>query len=729
MNVLTSIKYRKRRMEVKLLLDGIMFLAYILVCGGLAKSHFSRKSVIRLYGIILGSILLIQSALVLSGQDMTLAAAILPLTAYIPFTIGVFILTGFGLSQTVSIGILGFIVVYSLRILNKIILEYYSTKTSFMYPAADILRIFFLTAAAGMFVFLVFRYLRKPFQRYMESTHAGEWLLLFLPMLTSYFLLSYFSNSVTNTKVLILLLLVVLFLFVMVLRIVFFQSVVVDMKESEQKMEKWMQVQRREYEEMCRKMEAGRIYRHDMRHHLLILNGMAVQEDVKGILNYIENMRGKLAETEREFYCANAAVNTMLSVCIGQARETGSDIGVNVRLPEVLPFDEMDVCMIFANALENAANACKEIAEEKERYIHIAAELIDGRKLLISIQNSCNRILNFGEDGLPVSDDGKNSKEHGIGLKSIRSLVEKYHGFIQCKCGRGEFGFQAVLFREQSKEASVPVSTAGKKKSVWKEGVCITGFSLLFLLIYLVYTPQVSQTMGDGAGGSGVMLETYSRKMEWGDSCIKIEALKLDDAADSGVSSAQRGPADLEETLEEVNQQVEEYIDEIEEYFRYYYIRRNYGYVGCDVAWEVLRDDEAFLSVRMTAVINAGGSGEYVRCFTLDKTSGKVLKLKDLFLEDSDYVGVISEEILRQMTERVKNGEGSYFIPGSIWSEKECFKKISEDQNFYINEENQLVIVFDEYKVAPGSMGTPQFEIDEEVLAEIMAGDYLSDAR
>ena len=38
------------------------------------------------------------------------------------------------------------------------------------------------------------------------------------------------------------------------------------------------------------------------------------------------------------------------------------------------------------------------------------------------------------------------------------------------------------------------------------------------------------------------------------------------------------------------------------------------------------------------------------------------------------------------------------------------------DQNFYINDENQLVIVFDEYEVAPGSMGTPEFVIPTEFL-------------
>ena len=65
-------------------------------------------------------------------------------------------------------------------------------------------------------------------------------------------------------------------------------------------------------------------------------------------------------------------------------------------------------------------------------------------------------------------------------------------------------------------------------------------------------------------------------------------------------------------------------------------------------------------------------------------------------------------------TEQAEKGEARYFIPGYGWSENECFQKIDGDQNFYINDQDQLVIVFDEYEVAPGSMGMPEFVIDIE---------------
>ena len=53
------------------------------------------------------------------------------------------------------------------------------------------------------------------------------------------------------------------------------------------------------------------------------------------------------------------------------------------------------------------------------------------------------------------------------------------------------------------------------------------------------------------------------------------------------------------------------------------------------------------------------------------------------------------------------------------------FKEISEDVDFCINESGKLVIIFDEYEVAPGYMGVVSFEIPTEVVQPIVKEGYL----
>lgn len=169
-----------------------------------------------------------------------------------------------------------------------------------------------------------------------------------------------------------------------------------------------------------------------------------------------------------------------------------------------------------------------------------------------------------------------------------------------------------------------------------------------------------------------------------------------------------------------VSGQSEQFISRMQEEFLWYAMRKYEGYVSADVSYEILRDDDKMLSVRFFATINVGGSVDYSRCILYDKQNREILELKSLFKEDSDYIAIISDEIFRQMAEQNASGKANYFIPGGIWSDDECFKEISADQNFYIDEQGRLVIVFDEYEVAPGSMGMPEFVIDTGLLKNIL---------
>lgn len=92
-----------------------------------------------------------------------------------------------------------------------------------------------------------------------------------------------------------------------------------------------------------------------------------------------------------------------------------------------------------------------------------------------------------------------------------------------------------------------------------------------------------------------------------------------------------------------------------------------------------------------------------------------MLELADLFREGSDYIGVLSAEILEQMKYKNEHEGGGFFVEGD-----DAFTGISEDANFYIDSFDRLVIVFDEYEVAPGYMGSPRFFIQSEIIEEIV---------
>ena len=164
---------------------------------------------------------------------------------------------------------------------------------------------------------------------------------------------------------------------------------------------------------------------------------------------------------------------------------------------------------------------------------------------------------------------------------------------------------------------------------------------------------------------------------------------------------------DMEATIEELIRQFEDTLSEE-------------GYHGLHVSQEVVTDNERYYTVKLSVLETEASGYEHNQFYTIDKQTGNVVTLEDLFAEGSDYISAISENIKTQMKEQMAADEGViYFLDNDDMPEFN-FQGITEQTNFYFNEKDELVIAFDEYEVAPGSMGTPEFVIPQEVTAAIL---------
>ncbi len=95
--------------------------------------------------------------------------------------------------------------------------------------------------------------------------------------------------------------------------------------------------------------------------------------------------------------------------------------------------------------------------------------------------------------------------------------------------------------------------------------------------------------------------------------------------------------------------------------------------------------------------------------YNIDIETGKNLNLRDLL--GNDYKNIIDETIYKEIEERSKNPDNMYFV-----EEEMKFSGIkNEYQNFYINTDGKVVIVFEKYEIAPGYMGAQEFVIDKPI--------------
>ncbi len=212
-----------------------------------------------------------------------------------------------------------------------------------------------------------------------------------------------------------------------------------------------IELQHRDYEALRQKMELERIFRHDLRHHMIVLSGILERGDSEDAKHYIQELGSRLDGLSQKDWCANHALNAVLTAYFSQAEQADCTVDANIRLPRQLPYDETDLCILLANVLENAIHACRAIPG-KTRKISVRLELTENQALSLSLANSAPEPVEFGKDGLPVRSS-RPGKDHGLGLRSVKAIADRYGGLMNCQWAKGQFLLRVVLFSKKGAPA------------------------------------------------------------------------------------------------------------------------------------------------------------------------------------------------------------------------------------------------------------------------------------
>lgn len=179
-------------------------------------------------------------------------------------------------------------------------------------------------------------------------------------------------------------------------------------------------------------------YRHDMRHHLALLQGLASKGHIKEIKEYLQIAQSDIDAITPLCFCRNESVNLILSAFAAKAKQSGILLTVEATLPDTLPFSDTELCSLLSNALENAIQAAELIPDPDQRSIKLRI-YSKNNKLCMDIRNSYHTAPIF-DQGLPVSKQ----RGHGFGAKSMAHIVEKRGGVYQFVVRDGWFIFQAT---------------------------------------------------------------------------------------------------------------------------------------------------------------------------------------------------------------------------------------------------------------------------------------------
>ena len=206
----------------------------------------------------------------------------------------------------------------------------------------------------------------------------------------------------------------------------------------DQMLERWEVL----YDTATSSQKAISAMKHNMRYDLLSIFGCLEENDVAGAKKLIAD---KVGDVESVFSTGNSSIDTLLNYYQQKVSET---LGISLELEHLIPpnlhVDTALIALILGNALENAVEACMKVPQE-QRYIKVVAEITAHSDLLITI---INPYLTS-----PISDDGgnlitikENKQNHGIGLSSIRDILDEDTGQVHLKYNDGEFRFMLIYY-------------------------------------------------------------------------------------------------------------------------------------------------------------------------------------------------------------------------------------------------------------------------------------------
>lgn len=178
--------------------------------------------------------------------------------------------------------------------------------------------------------------------------------------------------------------------------------------------------------------------RHDYRHQLTVLQEYLKEGRLDELKSYLEEL-GRAIPCHKDIrYTENIAINAVITYYVQMAENAGAKVKINIALPKDISHSmEQNLCVVFGNLLENAAEAVGRITgdnSEGGKTIALSA-LVHMGNLVIHMENS------VGEKPRKWGRFFVSSKraEVGIGLTSIANIASQNHGDAEFYCSNGLF--------------------------------------------------------------------------------------------------------------------------------------------------------------------------------------------------------------------------------------------------------------------------------------------------
>lgn len=233
--------------------------------------------------------------------------------------------------------------------------------------------------------------------------------------------------------------------FLFALLVAFLAKSGVELAKSRHSIQITLEQQTANYRLLDSMNESLRDFRHDMGNHLLSLGYLLDKGDLEATGEYIRSITEKLSDTAYLINTENYIFDAIVAQKLYEAEKKGIYTEREITIPGHLSIENEDCSVLFGNALDNAVEACVKVLETEPARpvkLRLFARYRNGM-LQVSITNSALRPTE--KNGEIYATGKADKRNHGIGMKRMKSIVSKYGGVIESSWEDGGFTLTFML--------------------------------------------------------------------------------------------------------------------------------------------------------------------------------------------------------------------------------------------------------------------------------------------
>ena len=198
--------------------------------------------------------------------------------------------------------------------------------------------------------------------------------------------------------------------------------------------ENFMEAELEHFMQFKQAQEETQRFRHDIRNDLLCMKEMLQSGKTEDAAKYLQDLLGVSDRLSAKYVTGDEMLDCIVSAKAGSMEQRGIRFRLDGVLAGGLGWKPMDICSVFANALDNAMEACMQLPEA-DREIELK---IKGTPQFwfIRIENPVKEAVNtnllFQEKGGYTTKE--NANQHGIGTYNMKHTVEANGGMLKAEC-------------------------------------------------------------------------------------------------------------------------------------------------------------------------------------------------------------------------------------------------------------------------------------------------------